>query len=103
MFDQHASNLVKQTKACEKLFRDLKAYGVALKSLVSAQQTLRDTIRELYEPDWPERENLCAITHVRSLFFLFLLLLFIYFFGVLLRLVERYFSRWIRSGLSLKR
>ncbi|VDD95528.1 unnamed protein product [Enterobius vermicularis] len=64
VFDQHASNLVKQTKACEKLFRDLKAYGVALKSLVSAQQTLRDTIRELYEPDWPERENLCAITHI---------------------------------------
>lgn len=62
VFDQHASNLVKQSKACEKLNRDLKAYGSALKAVVNAQKTLRETIRELYEPEWPDREHLCAMT-----------------------------------------
>ena len=64
VFDQHASNLVKQTKACDRLYRDLKSYGSALKAMVQAQKTLRDTIRDLYEPEWPDREHLCAITQV---------------------------------------
>ncbi|MFH4974780.1 hypothetical protein AB6A40_001489 [Gnathostoma spinigerum] len=62
VFDQHAANVVKQSKACERLYRDLKAYGVALKAMVQAQKVLRDTIRELYEPEWPDREHICAIT-----------------------------------------
>ncbi|VDM40047.1 unnamed protein product [Toxocara canis] len=62
VFDQHAANLSKQNKACERLHRDLKAYGVALKAMVQAQKTLRETIRELYETDWPDREHICAIT-----------------------------------------
>uniref|UniRef100_A0A0N5A9A8 SH3 domain-containing protein n=1 Tax=Syphacia muris TaxID=451379 RepID=A0A0N5A9A8_9BILA len=62
VFDQHAANLAKQTKACERLYRDLKAYGVSMKAMVAAQKTLRETIRDLYEPDWPEREHLCALT-----------------------------------------
>ncbi|VBB31833.1 unnamed protein product, partial [Acanthocheilonema viteae] len=62
VFDQHAANLVKQSKACERLHRDLKAYGAALRAMVQAQKTFRETIRELYETDWPDREHLCAIT-----------------------------------------
>ncbi|VDK77630.1 unnamed protein product [Litomosoides sigmodontis] len=62
VFDQHAANLVKQSKACERLHRDLKAYGAALRTMVQAQKTFRETIRELYETDWPDREHLCAIT-----------------------------------------
>uniref|UniRef100_A0A915PHF1 SH3 domain-containing protein n=1 Tax=Setaria digitata TaxID=48799 RepID=A0A915PHF1_9BILA len=62
VFDQHAANLVKQSKACERLYRDLKAYGAALRTMVQAQKTFRETIRELYESDWPDREHLCAIT-----------------------------------------
>ncbi|VDN26200.1 unnamed protein product [Gongylonema pulchrum] len=67
VFDQHAANLSKQSKACERLYRDLKAYGTALKTMVQAQKTLRETIRELYEPDWPDREHLCAITQTLDL------------------------------------
>lgn len=70
MFDQHAANLGKQSKACEKLHRDLKAYGAALKVMVQAQKALRETIRELYEPEWPDREHLCAITQVKFQFFI---------------------------------
>ncbi|VDK71463.1 unnamed protein product [Onchocerca ochengi] len=62
VFDQHAANLVKQSKACERLHRDLKAYGIALRTMVQAQKTFRETIRELYETEWPDREHLCAIT-----------------------------------------
>ncbi|KAM3724592.1 Bridging integrator [Dirofilaria immitis] len=62
VFDQHAANLVKQSKACERLYRDLKAYGAALRTMVQAQKTFRETIRELYEMEWPDREHLCAIT-----------------------------------------
>lgn len=68
VFDQHAANLVKQSKACERLHRDLKAYGAALRTMVQAQKTFRETIRELYETDWPDREHLCAITQVILLF-----------------------------------
>uniref|UniRef100_A0A0R3S6D4 SH3 domain-containing protein n=1 Tax=Elaeophora elaphi TaxID=1147741 RepID=A0A0R3S6D4_9BILA len=64
VFDQHAANLVKQSKACERLYRDLKAYGAALRTMVQAQKTFRETIRELYETDWPDREHLCAITQL---------------------------------------
>ncbi|CAG9532556.1 unnamed protein product [Cercopithifilaria johnstoni] len=62
VFDQHAANLVKQSKACERLHRDLKAFGAALRTMVQAQKTFRETVRELYEMDWPDREHLCAIT-----------------------------------------
>uniref|UniRef100_A0A8R1HHD0 Endophilin-A n=1 Tax=Caenorhabditis japonica TaxID=281687 RepID=A0A8R1HHD0_CAEJA len=61
VFDQHASNLVKQSKACEKLHKDVKVYASALKTLLTAEKQLRDTIREAYEPDWPDREHLTAI------------------------------------------
>lgn len=55
---------MKQSKACERLHRDLKAYGAALRTMVQAQKTFRETVRELYEMDWPDREHLCAITQV---------------------------------------
>ncbi|KAK6100694.1 BAR domain family protein [Brugia pahangi] len=67
VFDQHAANLVKQSKACERLYRDLKAYSAALRTMVQAQKTFRETIRELYETDWPDREHLCAITQSMDL------------------------------------
>uniref|UniRef100_A0A1I8F0U7 SH3 domain-containing protein n=1 Tax=Wuchereria bancrofti TaxID=6293 RepID=A0A1I8F0U7_WUCBA len=67
VFDQHAANLVKQSKACERLHRDLKAYSAALRTMVQAQKTFRETIRELYETDWPDREHLCAITQSMDL------------------------------------
>uniref|UniRef100_F1L176 Bridging integrator 2 n=1 Tax=Ascaris suum TaxID=6253 RepID=F1L176_ASCSU len=62
VFDQHAANLGKQSKACDRLQRDLKAYGIALKAMIQAQKTLRETIRDLYEADWPDREHVCALT-----------------------------------------
>lgn len=61
VFDQHAANLVKQSKSCEKLHKDVKTYASALKTLLSAEKQLRDTIRDAYEQDWPEREHLTAI------------------------------------------
>ncbi|CAI2351894.1 unnamed protein product [Caenorhabditis sp. 36 PRJEB53466] len=61
VFDQHAANLVKQSKACEKLHKDVKTYAAALKTLLTAEKQLRDTIREAYEPEWPDREHLTAI------------------------------------------
>ncbi|VDM98194.1 unnamed protein product [Thelazia callipaeda] len=63
VFDQHAANLGKQSKACDRLYRDLKSYGSALRTMVQAQKAFRETIRELYESDWPDREHLYAITH----------------------------------------
>ncbi|EFP07259.1 hypothetical protein GCK72_013482 [Caenorhabditis remanei] len=61
VFDQHAANLVKQSKSCEKLHKDVKTYASALKALCSAEKQLRDTIREAYEQEWPDREHLTAI------------------------------------------
>uniref|UniRef100_A0A1I7T6F3 SH3 domain-containing protein n=1 Tax=Caenorhabditis tropicalis TaxID=1561998 RepID=A0A1I7T6F3_9PELO len=61
VFDQHAANLSRQSKSCEKLHKDVKTYASALKTLLSAEKQLRDTIREAYEPDWPDREHLTAI------------------------------------------
>ncbi|KHJ93517.1 BAR domain protein [Oesophagostomum dentatum] len=60
-FDSHAANLVKQTKTFERIYKDVKAYAAALKGLNQAERTLRDTIRESYETEWPEREHLTAI------------------------------------------
>ncbi|CAD6195228.1 unnamed protein product [Caenorhabditis auriculariae] len=61
VFDQHAANLNKQSKSCERLHKDLKIYAQSLKALIAAEKTLRDTIRDAYEPEWPEREHLTAI------------------------------------------
>lgn len=66
VFDQHAANLNKQSKAIERLNRDMKGYATALKAYVQAQKILRETIRELYEPTWPDREHVFAITQVNS-------------------------------------
>nr|CDJ87148.1 BAR and Src homology-3 domain containing protein [Haemonchus contortus] len=60
-FDNHAANLVKQSKSCERLFKDVKAYSTAMKALCQAEKALHDTIRESYEPEWPEREQLTAL------------------------------------------
>ncbi|RCN27258.1 BAR domain protein, partial [Ancylostoma caninum] len=60
-FDGHAANLNKQSKTFERIYKDVKAYAAALKALNQAERTLRDTIRESYEPEWPEREHLTAI------------------------------------------
>ncbi|KAK0416308.1 hypothetical protein QR680_012407 [Steinernema hermaphroditum] len=62
LFDQQAANMAKQAKAAEKFQRDLKAYGEALKGLVKAEKALRDTVRELYEDDWPNKQHMSAIT-----------------------------------------
>ncbi|CAB3406254.1 unnamed protein product [Caenorhabditis bovis] len=61
VFDQHAANLIKQSKSCEKLHKDIKTYCTALKTLIHAEKQLRDTIRDAYEPEWPDREHLTAI------------------------------------------
>ncbi|VDM61369.1 unnamed protein product [Angiostrongylus costaricensis] len=61
IFDSHASNLAKQSKACERLYKDIKAYSSALKVLCQAERALHDTIRESYEAEWPNREHLTAI------------------------------------------
>lgn len=61
-FDFHAANMVKQSKACEKLHKDLKAYSIALKEVSKMEKALRDSIREMYEESWPNREHLCANT-----------------------------------------
>uniref|UniRef100_A0A0K0DMI0 BAR domain-containing protein n=1 Tax=Angiostrongylus cantonensis TaxID=6313 RepID=A0A0K0DMI0_ANGCA len=61
IFDSHASNLAKQSKACERLYKDIKAYSSALKVLCQAERALHDTIRESYETEWPNREHLTAI------------------------------------------
>ncbi|CAJ0942942.1 unnamed protein product, partial [Mesorhabditis belari] len=61
-FDFHVINLQKQSKACERLFKDLKTYSTTLKELNKAEKTLRESIRELYEEEWPNRPNVCAIT-----------------------------------------
>ncbi|PAV80223.1 hypothetical protein WR25_22653 [Diploscapter pachys] len=68
VFDQHAANLAKQAKNCEKLHKDVKTYSAALKTLITAERSLRDTIRENYEPDWPEREHLTALFDVHIYF-----------------------------------
>ncbi|KAJ1369164.1 hypothetical protein KIN20_030567 [Parelaphostrongylus tenuis] len=60
-FDGYASNLMKQSKACERLYKDIKAYTSALKVLCQAERALHDTIRESYEAEWPDREQLTAI------------------------------------------
>uniref|UniRef100_A0A1I7XBX7 BAR domain-containing protein n=1 Tax=Heterorhabditis bacteriophora TaxID=37862 RepID=A0A1I7XBX7_HETBA len=60
-FDNYAANLSKQIKSCERLYKDLKVYSAALKMLCQAEKTLRDTIRDAYEPEWPERELLTAL------------------------------------------
>ncbi|TKR77117.1 hypothetical protein L596_018146 [Steinernema carpocapsae] len=62
LFDQQAANMTKQAKQAEKFQRDLKAYGDALKTLVKTEKTLRDTVRELYEEDWPNKQHLTAIS-----------------------------------------
>ncbi|EGT36160.1 hypothetical protein CAEBREN_24842 [Caenorhabditis brenneri] len=61
VFDAHAANLMKQSKSCEKLHKDVKTYSSALKTLLAAEKQLRDTIREAYEQEWPDREHLTAI------------------------------------------
>ncbi|CAI4231965.1 unnamed protein product [Auanema sp. JU1783] len=61
VFDIHANNLMKQSKASEKLYKDVKGYTQALKSLCQAEKVLRETIRETYESDWPEREQFTAL------------------------------------------
>ncbi|VDP02045.1 unnamed protein product [Heligmosomoides polygyrus] len=60
-FDSHAANLSKQSKSCERLYKDIKAYSAALKVLCQAEKSLHDTIRDSYEAEWPEREQLTAI------------------------------------------
>ncbi|KAK6752744.1 hypothetical protein RB195_003883 [Necator americanus] len=60
-FDSHAANLAKQSKTFERIYKDVKAYAAALRALNQAERTLRDTIRESYESEWPEREHLTAI------------------------------------------
>ncbi|WKY06725.1 hypothetical protein Q1695_006702 [Nippostrongylus brasiliensis] len=60
-FDSHAANLSKQSKSCERLYKDVKAYSAALKVLCQAEKALHDTIRESYESEWPDREQLTAI------------------------------------------
>lgn len=61
VFDSHANNLTKQAKSCERLQKDIKTYCSALKALCQAERTLRDTIRDSYETEWPEREHLTAL------------------------------------------
>ena len=43
-----------------------QTYASALKALCSAEKQLRDTIREAYEQEWPDREHLTAIFDVRK-------------------------------------
>ncbi|KAK6049910.1 BAR domain protein [Cooperia oncophora] len=38
-----------------------EAYSTAMKTLCQAEKALHDTIREAYEAEWPEREQLTAI------------------------------------------
>ncbi|CAO4373263.1 unnamed protein product [Caenorhabditis nigoni] len=61
VFDQHAANLQKQSKSCERLHKDVKTYASTLKTLLAAEKQLRDTIRDAYEQEWPDREHLTAI------------------------------------------
>lgn len=87
VFDQHAANLNKQSKAIERLNRDMKGYATALKAYVQAQKILRETIRELYEPTWPDREHVFAITQVNSFILLNNLQRQIAFFWHFLKLI----------------
>ncbi|KAK6010847.1 hypothetical protein OSTOST_24086, partial [Ostertagia ostertagi] len=60
-FDSHAANLFKQSKSCERLYKDVKAYSTAMKVLCQAEKALHDTIRESYEAEWPDREQFTAL------------------------------------------
>lgn len=42
----------------------MQAYSAALKVLCQAEKSLHDTIRDSYEAEWPEREQLTAIIDV---------------------------------------
>ena len=48
-----------------------QSYCSALKALCQAERQLRDTIRETYEAEWPEREHLTALMDVSWSFLLF--------------------------------
>ncbi|CAJ0579108.1 unnamed protein product, partial [Mesorhabditis spiculigera] len=61
-FDFYANNLQKQSKACERLHKDFKAYSVALKELNKAEKALRDSVREVYEDEWPNKANLTSVS-----------------------------------------
>ncbi|GMT18072.1 hypothetical protein PFISCL1PPCAC_9369, partial [Pristionchus fissidentatus] len=62
-FDFHAGNLNKQAKACERLHKDLKIYADALKKLTEAEKSLHDSVRQVYEPEWPDRDHVVALSN----------------------------------------
>uniref|UniRef100_A0A0N5A262 BAR domain-containing protein n=1 Tax=Parastrongyloides trichosuri TaxID=131310 RepID=A0A0N5A262_PARTI len=59
-FDKNVSNINRQAKVSEKLYRDMKNYSAALKNLHTAEEQLRCSIKDMYEEDWPNGNHFIA-------------------------------------------
>uniref|UniRef100_A0A0N5B492 BAR domain-containing protein n=1 Tax=Strongyloides papillosus TaxID=174720 RepID=A0A0N5B492_STREA len=59
-FDRNVTNVTRQAKVSEKLYRDMKNYATSLKALHVAEEQLRSSIKDMYEEEWPNGNHFIA-------------------------------------------
>eukprot|EP00112_Aurelia_sp_Birch-Aquarium-sp1_P018778 Seg4532.2 transcript_id=Seg4532.2/GoldUCD/mRNA.D3Y31 product=Amphiphysin protein_id=Seg4532.2/GoldUCD/D3Y31 len=58
VFDEFVNNFNKQQTAVSRLQKELKQYLQCLASMQVASNAFADAVKEIYEPDWVERDSL---------------------------------------------
>ncbi|XP_064143422.1 myc box-dependent-interacting protein 1 isoform X6 [Loxodonta africana] len=65
-FEQCVQNFNKQLTEGTRLQKDLRTYLASVKAMHEASKKLNECLQEVYEPDWPGRDEASKIAEVRN-------------------------------------